>query len=335
MNIIRTFIGAVITAGVVATCSPLLAHEVSLLMISAMPTDHPASVAMEILKAEAARRSNDAIRVELVPGMKFGGVAEVVQRVNSGTVFAAWLPPAYMSRTVPEVGIVTLPFVFNHFDDVLRAVDGPAGQVIEARLADKGFTTLAWMDDGARHVMNAKRPLKTLDDFRNLKLHAQPVEILHATLREVGTTPVTLNVMDIYTALKQGDLDGIEMPYPVSNNYGWWENQKYISDSNHTQDPVVLIANKKAFTSLSPEHQKVIRDAAKLAAVQELKMMADAEAAALADLRAKGLQFDPLPRETRMALRKVAADVINRMKGPLGPELVDAIVAEAGRSAER
>jgi TRAP-type transport system periplasmic protein len=300
-------------------------------MISAMPTDHPASVAMEILKAEVARRSNGAIHVELVPGMKFGGVAEVVQRVNSGSVFAAWLPPAYMSRTVPEVGIVTLPFVFNRFDDVLRAVDGPAGKVIEASLADKGFTTLAWMDDGARHVMNAKRPLKTLDDFRNLK----PVEILHATFRAVGAKPVALNVTDIYTALKQGDLDGIEMPYPVSNNYGWWENQKYISDSNHTQDPVVLIANQKVFTSLPPEQQAVLREAAKLAATQELKMMADAEAVALADLRAKGLQFDPLPRETRMALRKVAAGVIDRMKGPLGARLVDMVMAETGRNGER
>jgi len=49
------------------------------------------------------------------------------------------------------------------------------------------------------------------------------------------------------------------------------------------------------------------RNAAKVAAVRERKMVTDAEEAALADLRAKGLQFDPLPLETRLALRQVAA----------------------------
>jgi TRAP-type C4-dicarboxylate transport system substrate-binding protein len=333
MNIVRFVMAAVISAGVVATGSPSAAQEVSLLMVSALPAEHPSSRAMEILKAEAVHRSNDAIHVELYTGMKFGGPGEIVQQVRTGAIFAVWLPPAYISRIVPEIEVVNLPFVFNRFDDVLRAVDGPAGKVIEAKLADKGFTTLAWMEYGARHVMNAKRPLRTLDDFKDLRLHVQPLEILHATFRKVGTTPVTLNPKDIYTSLKQGDVEGAELPYSISNSYGFYEKQKYLSDTNDTLDPVILIAGKKAFTGLSPEHQKVIRDAAGVAAVQERKMVTDAEVAALADLRAKGLQFDPLPHETRRALHQVAAGVIDSMKGPLGTELVDMVMA--GREAEQ
>jgi hypothetical protein len=64
-------------------------------------------------------------------------------------------------------------------------------------------------------------------------------------------------------------------------------------------------------------------------------MFIDAEAAALADLRARGLQFDSLPHDTRVALREVATRVINRMKAPLGAELVDAVMAQAGRDAEQ
>jgi hypothetical protein len=58
-------------------------------------------------------------------------------------------------------------------------------------------------------------------------------------------------------------------------------------------------------------------------------MADEGEKAALADLQARGLQFDPVPSETRVALRKAADGVIGRMKKRIGAELVDKVIAEA------
>jgi TRAP-type transport system periplasmic protein len=343
IKIIGSFGTAAVAAAVLGTGSPCPAQEASkeaskeitLVMASAINAENSTSRAMEILKAEVERRSNGMLRVELVTGMKFGGVADDVQRVRTGAIFATWLPPAYISRTVPEIEAVTLPFVFNRYDDVLRVVNGPAGRFIEGKLNDKGFMTLAWMDYGARHVLNKRRPLKTVDDFKNLRIRAQPMEIFHETLRVLGANPFATDAKDIYTVLQQSDVDGGEFTYSIWSTYGFYEKQKYISDTNHVVDSVILIAGRNAFNRLSPEHQKVVLDAAKVAAAQERKMTNDAETAALADLQAKGLQFDPLPHETRMAMHKAAAGVIERMKGSLGAELIDMVVAEAGGYGER
>jgi tripartite ATP-independent transporter DctP family solute receptor len=331
MSIIRSFAGAVMAAAVLAIVSPAQAEPVTLLMASAINAENPTSRAMEIFKAEVVRRSHNALDVKLNTGLQSGAPLEIVQKVRAGSVFATWVPATYISRIVPEIDVLNLPFVFNRNDDVLRILNGPVGKLIEAKLDTKGFTILAWMDFGARSVVNAKRALKTVEDFKDLRLRLAPLELLHATFRALGTTAVMVDSKDLYMALQQGDVDGFESPYSISNSFGFSDNQKYISDTNHLLDPVGLVANKNAFIRLTPEQQKAVRDAAKVAEAQERKMVHDEEAAALAALQAKGLQFDSVPPETRMAIRKVAAGVINGVKGQIGAELVDRVMAEAGR----
>jgi TRAP-type transport system periplasmic protein len=333
MKIIRSFVGAAVAAAALAMASPSSAEEVTLAIGSVVNADNPTARAMEIFKAEVARRSHNMIQVELGPDMKFGGANEILQKVRAGTIFATWTPIAYVTKIVAEAEVVNLPFVFDRYEDLLRVLDGPVGKLIESKLEAKGFTTLAWMDFGARSVMNAKRPLKTLDDFKNLRLRLLPMENLVATFRAFGVTPVTIDPKDVAGALKNGDIDGVELTYSIMNGYGNYESQKYVSDTKHLLDSMLLLASKTEFSRLSSEHRQILRDAARIAAAQELKMIRDAEAAALADLEAKGLQFDPVPAKTRVAMRKVAAGVINRMKGALGAELVNMVMAEASRNS--
>jgi TRAP-type transport system periplasmic protein len=85
---------------------------------------------------------------------------------------------------------------------------------------------------------------------------------------------------------------------------------------------------------LTPEQQKAIRDAALLAAVRQRKMVDEGEVAALAGLQARGLQFDSVPPETRVALVRATAGIISSMKGRVGADLVDDVLAAAARTAK-
>jgi TRAP-type C4-dicarboxylate transport system substrate-binding protein len=72
-----------------------------------------------------------------------------------------------------------------------------------------------------------------------------------------------------------------------------------------------------------------VREAAKIAVAEQRKMAADAEAATLADLKAKGMQLDPVPAETRAALRKASAGVVDEVRKRIGADIVDKVLAEA------
>jgi TRAP-type C4-dicarboxylate transport system substrate-binding protein len=189
MKIVRSLVGAAMAAALPAMALPAWAQPVSLTIASPLPIEHTSFKAMEIFKAEVARRTHNAISVELAPGQQLGSASEVVQKGRAESIFGFWIGASYMTRLVPETAVINLPFVFSNYHEVMRTIDGPAGRLIEAKLDTKGFTTLAWMELGARHVANSKRPLKTVDDFKNLRLFAQPAETFQATFRALGADP--------------------------------------------------------------------------------------------------------------------------------------------------
>jgi Bacterial extracellular solute-binding protein, family 7 len=138
---------------------------------------------------------------------------------------STWVGVAFVSKLVPEVEAVSLHFVFKDYDHAMRAVDGTVGKHIEAKLSAKGFTALAWMELGARHVTNSKRPLRTLNDFKGLKIRMQPVETHLAAFRALGASPVAMDIKDVYVALQQGHIDGQENPYSVIHANKYFESQ--------------------------------------------------------------------------------------------------------------
>jgi TRAP-type transport system periplasmic protein len=327
MKLMRSFASI---AGVVILLASLgsRAQPIELRMGSAFGAEHTSSAAMEIFKAEVARRSQGAIDVRLFPDMQLGGAKDLIDGVRAEKLFATWVGVAFVSRLVPEVEAVSLPFIFKDYGPAMHAVDGAVGKLIEARLSAKGFTALAWMELGARHVTNSLRPLKSLDDFKDLKIRVQPNEIHMAAFRALGARPIAMDIKDVYAATRQGDIDGEENPYSVIHANKYFETQKYLSDSGHILDLIILIANGKTLAGLPFEQQEAIRDAAKVAALLQRRMAAEGEVTALKDLISKGMQFDPVPAATRIALRKATARVIDGARRHVGDELVNEVIAE-------
>src|ERR1700730_12005220 len=157
---------------------------------------------------------------------------------------------------------------------------------------------------GPLQVTTPDRPLKTLDDFTGLNIRVLPNATHLATFQAIGARPVAMDLKDVDTALRQGDIDGHEQDNATIYANKNFESQKYLSDTSQFLDFHVLVANKSAFASLDPMQQKAVREAATIAAVQQRKISSEAGATGLARFQEEGMQFDPLPPGTRAALRR-------------------------------
>jgi tripartite ATP-independent transporter DctP family solute receptor len=327
MKLVQFFAAAFLAATTVLAFAPLGRAEGTTLRVeSNLPANHASSRAMEVFKAEVARRSGGAIEVEVSAGAP-RSLKEMIDAVHVGSVFATWTGIGNFSRLVPEATAVSLPFLFENYDQARRVVVGPVGSLVATKLNAKGFVVLAWMDQGILHVSNSKRPLKTLDDFKGLSIRVLPNATHLATFQAVGARPVAMDLKDVGPAMQQGDVDGEEQDYSTTYNNKYYESQKYLSNTAHFLDFHVLVANKKAFAGLDPMQQKAVREAAAIAAVQQHKMMTEDEVTALARLQEKGVQFDPLPRETRAALRRATAPVIDDVAKWVGADIVKNVLA--------
>ena len=265
--------------------------------------------------------------------MQLGGAQENVTQTRAGTIFGTWVGMAFLSRTVPELEAVSLPFLFPSREVAYKVMDGPIGDLIDQKLEDKGFIALGFMELGARQVTNSVRPIKTAADLKGLKIRLQPNETHLATFRALGANPQAMDIREVYSAMEQKVLDGHENPYNLIFDSRFFEVQKYVSNTAHFFDFIAVVANRKKFQALSPEHQKAIKTAMDKAVATQRVEAAKADAAALAELQKKGMQYDALPPAEREVMRKATAGVVDEVKKRVGADLVDRVLAEVKKAS--
>ncbi len=292
---------------------------------------HSSSVAMEqVFKPELARLTKNALQVDLFPAMQLGGAKENVDAVRAGSLLMTWTGAAYMSRIVPELEAVSLPFLFSGREAAFKVLDGNVGKLLDQKMADKNFLVLGWMELGSRNITNSKRPIKTLEDLKGLKIRLQPNETHLATFRALGANAVAMDVKELYSAMEQKVLDGQENPFPIIRAGRYNEVQKYLSNSGHFFDFILILANKKSFEGLKPEYQKAIRDAMNATVASQRAAAAKQDAEALEELKKK-MEFTEISPAVREAMRKASAGVVDEVKKRAGGPLVDSVLAEVAK----
>ena len=291
--------------------------------------DHSSSVAMETFKRQVEEQSGGAMTVQLFPNMQLGGAQENVDQVRTGAVQMTWIGIAFLSRLVPELEAVSLPFVLSNREQAFRVIDGEVGERLDAAMRERGLASLGFMELGSRNVTNSQRPIEAAADLQGLRLRMQPNETHLATFRALGANPVAMDISEVYSALQQGVLDGQENPYSIITTRNFFEVQRYLSDTTHFFDFIVTVANADWLDGLAEEQRQIVVDAMAAANAEQRAQAAEEDAAALTRLQELGMVFTPLSDEARAEIQALTAPVIDQLRGRLGDELIDLVLNEA------
>lgn len=291
--------------------------------------DHTSSIAMETFKEEVEANSGGDLTVELFPDMQLGGAEENVDQVRSGSVQMTWIGIAFLSRLVPELEAVSLPFLFESREQAMGVIDSEVADVLDEALRDRDLTSLGYMELGARHVTNNAQAIESMEDFEGLRIRLQPNETHLDTFRAIGANPQAMDISEVYSALQQGVLDGQENPYSIITTRNFYEVQEHLSDTNHFFDFIITVANAEWFDGLSEDHRDIVMDAMATANAEQRELAMEADAAALDELQEQGMTFTPLSDELREELREVTAGVVDDVRGRVGDELIDLVLEVA------
>jgi tripartite ATP-independent transporter DctP family solute receptor len=309
------------------TAVPVAAQQ--LRIASNFPAQHTSSVAMEQFKAEVEAATRKQVSVDLFPAMQLGGAQENVDQTRSGAIFGTVIGAAFLSRTVPEISALSVPFLLTSREQAFLVVDGKVGRLIGERLEAKGFHLHGFMELGSRNVTNSRQQIKTLADFKGLKIRLQPDDIHLATFRALGANPVAMDIKEVYSALQQGVLDGQENPYAVIRDRNFNQVQKFLTGTGHFFDFIIVVSNKKRFDGLKPEARKAIVDSMGKAVARQRSDAAKADLEALEELRKRGMEFEQASPQLVAEMRKATAGVLDLLKKKVDPKLVDDVMAAA------
>ena len=188
-----SLLAAMLAAGLTALATPAAAQQ-RLRIAGNFALDHSSTLAIEQFKKEVEASTKGALIIETFPNMQLGGAQENVSQTRAGTIAMTWVGMAFLSRTVPELEALSLPFMFPNREVAYKVMDGPMGDVINGKLADKGFVALGYMELGPRQVTNNQRPIKTVADLKGLKIRLQPNETHLATFKALGANALSMDI---------------------------------------------------------------------------------------------------------------------------------------------
>jgi TRAP-type C4-dicarboxylate transport system substrate-binding protein len=184
------------------------------------------------------------------------------------------------------------------------------------------------MELGPRQLTNSVRPIRTLADFKGLKIRVQPDDIHIATFRALGAEPVVVDIKDVYAQLESRTLDAQENPFAVIRDRDFHKVQRYLSHTSHFFDFIVLVAHRARFEALAPEQQRLVRAAAQEAVIAQRTAAAAEDIGAIVELNQRGMVMDPVPPSLRVQMRRATDGIVQTVRQRAGTELVDAVLEQ-------
>ena len=254
-------------------------------------------------------------------GNALGGENIVLAATRSGALDVAVLTGGVVSSVVPELSVFDIPFLFRDEAHAKAVMQGPIGSKIAAKFADKGLVLLALGKQGFRHMTNSKHPIRSPADVKGLTIRVIPNETYKMAFQALGAKVVPMDFPLVYSALKDGRLDGEENPLTTISTSRFNEVQKYLTLTGHFFAPMAFVANREMFEQLSPTEKEAMIAAAKAGA--EATWQAQVDDVKLKELRAAGM--DVVEKVDRQAFVDAVKPLDAEFEKRFGKELIAAI----------
>jgi tripartite ATP-independent transporter DctP family solute receptor len=306
----RLFIKTLLATVALAACGLAAAQERSFKFALQNPKGHPLEVGAMKFAELVAAKSGGKMKVNVFAGGTLGGDAANVSALQGGTIEFVMLNSGILASQVKDFEIFDFPYMFANAKEADAIVDGPVGQRLHAKLAEKGIIGLAFTELGFRNISNGKRPINTVEDIAGLKLRVIPNAINVDWVKALGANPTPMAFPEVYAGLEQKAIDGQDNPVSVVLANKFFEVQKHLALTNHQYNPQSIIFSKKVWDTLSPADQKVLADAAHEASKFQRQVARDAATTALAELKKVGMQVTEFSPAEQAKLRSKLEPVI-------------------------
>ena len=285
---------AVMIAGtVVAGAAVAQVQERTLRVGISLNEEHPQGQSVKRFGELLERNSNGKIRVKLFAAGSLGNDTTMISALRGGTQEMTVPDSSTLVRLVKEFGVLNFPMAINNEQEADALLDGPFGQMLLAKLPDKGLIGLAFWENGFRQVTNSRRPIKGPQDIAGLKLRVIQNPMFIDTFSALSANALPLPFPEVYTALEQKIVDGQEnLTTTILSKF--YEVQKHLALTRHIYNVWVLLLSKKTWDSMSAEEQRIVQEAAKEATAFERTTIREYGAKALDELKAKGMQVTEL-----------------------------------------
>ena len=286
--------------------------------------DNPVGIMSTMIKNQVEKESNGRLKVELYPSNQLGGPREMLEAVGLGNIEMTVCTPSDLSSFVPEMGILTFPYLFKDEQQAYSLLDGEIGVELSAKAEKQGFKILGYPEIGFRQITNNVRPLTKAEDFNGIKIRAR-ASAHQAAFKKLGANPASISFSELYAAMQQRVVDAQENS--TTNIYfnNFYEVQKYLSVTNTFYDAWSITINNNFYQNL-PSDLKIILQNAVDAGVVYNRLSTSAENAEYLDKLSELMQVNHIEPKEMDRIVSIAQSIYSDFADAIGRDLVDRVL---------
>jgi TRAP-type C4-dicarboxylate transport system substrate-binding protein len=212
-----------------------------------------------------------------------------------------------------------VPFLASNYDEAWKLME--AQDPYFKTLLDKAGMVITGYQVWPSQGFYTKTAVNTVDDFKGKKIRIYSTATQRmATL--LGFNATILPFAEIPQAFSSGLIEALFTSAQTGTDIQAWDNTKFFTNVGAILSKNALVMNKRAFSGLPPDVQKVVMDASAAYSKRSWALSKGAHEEKSAVLKKNGMTVSEAPAAVVAAMKKVGVQMAGEWKTTASPEAV-------------
>ena len=238
-------------------------------------------------------RTNGALKIQVFHSAQLGVEEDIIEQMRQGAAIGQNTDAARLGTYVKGIAVMNGPYFAESLDDVDKLSRAPTILKWQEELAAQHGLKVVCFDwvQGYRHFFTNK-PVRSPADLSGLRIRTPPAPIWQESIRALGAAPVAMAFGDMYPALQQQAIDGVELVYNNIPGGRFYEVLKHGNETKHIMLINFQVVGSKFYDSLPAEYQAVLVEECKRAGRETSEKILASEQAVKQQLKGRGMTIN-------------------------------------------
>ena len=292
----------------------------------------------EFFVKNVAKLTGNKLKIEYHGHSEMGGDLEIIQKMKDGIIDCCDMQSMNAATAIKELGVFELPLVFAKYHRAeIDKVVKPGSKffnTLNEGFRRAGFELIDYMQGGTYREMSSNVPVKSLEDFKGIKIRTLTSEYQVSFWENLGCVTKSIPFENLYKALEDGTVEAEENAVDTQVNSGFYNVQKYLILTHHNLYGNLFYMTKAKFDSLAPAYQKAIRNAAVVTSARFQRRLKEISDNAMAIMMAGRVEVIELPEEIIDEMIKATEPTSKLIRQNIGNEICDLLINSLAEAAK-
>jgi TRAP-type transport system periplasmic protein len=221
------------------------------------PPTHVQCITATNWAREVEKRSGGRVKITIYPAGSLTKADQCYEGVLKGVSDLGMSCFAYTRGRFPLLEGLDLPLGYPNGATATRLANEMIAKYKPDELKD---VTLLYVHAHGPGILATRKPVKTIDDLKGLKVRATGLSKMIA--ESLGATPIAMSQPETYEALSKGVVEATLCPVETLKGWKQGEAISYVVDSSAIgyTTAMFVVMNKDKWNKLSPDLQKIFTE---------------------------------------------------------------------------